>query len=157
MYGVSQLTTFLSTDELLIYNLTIVILNYFLRTHAVVIFVGTKLLYALFHGWRDMHRMHSMITGLISLIFNLTWTEPTGVKSLVGELKLLTTWWTHICLAYTASLVHGDFLKPVFIKNLLPRTTICSTVPSLTTHGYWEDPRLQTPSPTRERRTGTII
>ena len=70
-----------------------------------------------FHGWRDMHRMHSMIIGLTSLIFNLTWTEPTGVKSLVGELKLLTTWWTHICLAYTASLVHGDFLKPVFIKK----------------------------------------
>ena len=38
-----------------------------------------------------MHRMHSMITGLISLIFNSTWTEPTEVKSLVGEQKLLTT------------------------------------------------------------------
>ena len=106
---------------------------------------------------RDMHRMHLMITGPTLLIFNSKWTEPTGVKSLIGELKLSMTWWTHICLVYTASLVHGDFLKPGFIKDLLPRTTICSTVPSLTTHGYWEDPRLQTSSPTDRRRTGTII
>ena len=41
---------------------------------------------------KDMYRMHLMINGLISFIFNSMWTEPTGVKSLVGEQKPSMTW-----------------------------------------------------------------